>query len=219
VPSATPGDVYALGFYINGVVSIRYWGLPQSASMSKSTITWPSVVSSDSHNGTIEYAISFPTTFIKYNSNNRDWYYTGDSSTDNTRWQFEKMIYDPCPSGWRVPDGGTNGVWSKALGSCSYFEDCPFDDNNKGIDFSGIFGPAATIWYPSSGCRYINDCSLNLVGNFGNYWSASPKDHFNEHYMSFYNAGYVDPSNYNLRASFLSVRCVKANDDCVPAKL
>jgi hypothetical protein len=139
--------------------------------MSKSTITWPSVVSSDSHNGTIEYAISFPTTFIKYNSNNRDWYYTGDSSTDNTRWQFEKMIYDPCPSGWRVPDGGRSGVWSKALGSSSNYKGT-YDATSKGMNFFGEFGVDATIWYPVSGYRVHSDGGLVNVGNRGIYWSA-----------------------------------------------
>ena len=52
-----------------------------------------------------------------------------------------------------------------------------------------------------------------LIGNFGNYWSASPTEDHNEYYMSFYNSGYVDPSNYNLRASFLSVRCVQERNN------
>ena len=215
--SATPGDVGALGLMYQWGRKDPFMGSSSISSsiVAESTIIWPNSVKSDEEYGTIEYATANPTTFIVYNSNNYDWYYTGDNSTDDTRWtesSSPKSIYDPCPSGWRVPDGGSDGVWAKALGSASYLEDYPFDDNNKGIDFSGRFGPAATIWYPSSGCRYINDCRLNLVGNFGNYWSASPKDHYNEHYMSFYNAGYVDPSNYNLRASFLSVRCIKAKD-------
>ena len=72
--SATPGDVGALGL-------LYQWGRKDpflgSSSISsdveaKSTITWPSVVSSDSSNGTIEYAIANPTTFIAYNRNNND---------------------------------------------------------------------------------------------------------------------------------------------------
>ena len=216
--SATPGDVGALGLMYQWGRKEPFMGSSSISSsiVAESTIIWPNSVKSDEIYGTIEYATANPTTFIVYNSNNYDWYYTGDNSSDNTRWTEScspKSIYDPCPSGWRVPDGGSNGVWAKALGSDSYVEDYPFDVKNKGIDFSGRFGPAATIWYPSSGCRYIKDCGLNLVGNFGNYWSASPRDnYFNKHYMSFYNAGYVDPSNYNLCASFLSVRCIKAED-------
>ena len=216
--STTPGDIGALGL-------LYQWGRKDpflgSSSISsnieaKSTVIWPYSVKSDPQYGTIEYAVANPTTIIVYNSNNYDWYFTGDNTTDNTRWTESsrpKSIYDPCPSGWRVPDGGSNGVWAKAAGSSSYFEDCLFDEINKGINFSGKFGSASTIWYPSCGCRYINDGGLNLVGNFGNYWSASPTEDHNEYYMSFYNSGYVDPSNYNLRASFLSVRCVQERNN------
>ena len=216
--STTPGDVGALGL-------LYQWGRKDpflgSSSISsnieaKSTVIWPYSVKSDPQYGTIEYAVANPTTIIVYNSNNYDWYFTGDNTTDNTRWTESsrpKSIYDPCPSGWRVPDGGSSGVWAKSAGSSSYFEDCLFDDINKGINFSGKFGSASTIWYPSCGCRYINDGGLNLVGNFGNYWSASPTEDHNEYYMSFYNSGYVDPSNYNLRASFLSVRCVQERNN------
>ena len=74
----------------------------------KSTITWPSAVSSNYSCGTIEYAIAHPTTFITENDKNYDWYYSY-SGTDNTRWttsEKDKSIYDPCPPGWRVPNGG-----------------------------------------------------------------------------------------------------------------
>lgn len=30
---------------------------------------------------------------------------------DMQRWASEKTIYDPCPAGWRVPDGGNESVW------------------------------------------------------------------------------------------------------------
>ena len=64
--------------------------------------------------GTIEYSIANPTEFITENSSNNDWYYhyTYSNATDNTRWQSVKTMYDPCPAGWRVPDGGDNGIWT-----------------------------------------------------------------------------------------------------------
>ena len=84
-------------------------------------MAWPSAVSSDSNNGTIEYVTANPTTFItSRDGGNSDWYYTGSYTTDNTRWtesSSPKSIYDPCPAGWRVPDGSENGVWSRATGT------------------------------------------------------------------------------------------------------
>ena len=86
--SATPSDVGALGL-------LYQWGRKDpflgSSSISdeieaKSTIAWPSAVESDSSHGTIDYATANPTTFITCYLGNSDWYYPGDSSTDNTRW-------------------------------------------------------------------------------------------------------------------------------------
>ena len=211
--SATPGDVGALGL-------LYQWGRKDpflgSSSISnsteaKSTITWPSAVSSNSSNGTIAYATANPTTFIKYNYSNYDWYYTGDSSTDNTRWSTSdktKSIYDPCPAGWRVPDGGANGVWSKALGSSSYFSGYPYDSTKEGMNFSGKLGSASTIWYPASGYRGDGGGSLFSVGNDGYYWSASPSSYY-AYRLYFDNNGRVHPSNYNSRAYGYSVRCLQ----------
>lgn len=210
--SATPVDVGALGL-------LYQWGRKDpflgSSSISsdieaKSTGTWPSAVSSNSTNGTIEYATAYPTTFIKYNSSNYDWYYTGSSTTDNTRWTTStttKSIYDPCPSGWRVPDGGNNGIWSKALGSSSYFE-VLYDSTNEGMNFSGKFGSASTIWYPTSGFRNSNDGGLSYVGSGGNCWSASPGSS-DAYDMFFNNYGNVAPSLSNGRADGQSVRCLQ----------
>ena len=210
--SATPGDAGALGL-------LYQWGRKDpflgSSSISEnvealSTITWPSEVRSNSSTGTIAYATANPTTFIKFNSSNRDWYYTGSSSTDNTRWAESsrpKSIYDPCPSGWRVPDGDDDGVWSKALGSSSRF-DYTYNSTNKGMNFSGNFGSAFTIWYPASGYRFSGDGSLYSVGDYGIYWSASP-DSYYAYYLSFFNDGRVFPSYGYNRASGFSVRCLQ----------
>ena len=208
--SATPGDVGALGL-------LYQWGRKDpflgSSSISdnvtaKSTITWPSTVKSTSSTGTISYATAHPTTFITYNNSNYDWYYTGSSSTDNTRWTTSsstKSIYDPCPSGWRVPDGGDDGVWSKALGSSSYFTNTSlYSSINEGMNFSGKFGSASTIWYPASGCRN----SLFDVGYYGYCWSASPCS--NDAYCLYFGSnGLVSPSYSSFRAYGFAVRCVR----------
>ena len=212
--SATPGDVGALGL-------LYQWGRKDpflgSSSISsdieaKSTGTWPSAVSSNSTNGTIEYATAYPTTFIKSNSSNYDWYYTGSSTTDNTRWTTStttKSIYDPCPAGWRVPDGGSNDIWSKALGSSSSFtQSSLYDSTNEGMNFSGKFGSDQTIWYPVSGYRDYDDGSLGNVGFSGYSWSASPYI-IRAYGLGFNRGGGVHPSDINFRARGQSVRCLQ----------
>ena len=212
--SATPGDVGALGLLYQWGRKDPFLGSSSISDLTlvESTITWPSTVSSDSSNGTIEYATAHPTTFITYNSSNYDWYYTGSSSTDNTRWTTSssaKSIYDPCPAGWRVPDGGSNGVWSKALGSSSYFTDSSlYNGTNKGMNFSGKFGNDQVIWYPASGYRGYNDGSFYDVGYYGYYWSASPSSYY-AYGLDFYYDGYVYPSSNYYRAFGQSVRCLQ----------
>ena len=203
--SATPGDVGALGLLYQWGRKDPFLGSSSisSSTLAKSTITWPSAVKSDSSTGTIAYATANPITFITGNSSNYDWYYTGDKATDNTRWTTSdkaKSIYDPCPSGWRVPDGGSNGIWSKAG-----FARTEYDSTNKGISFS-ISSPSKT-WYPASGYRYNNDGSLFNVGNYGYCWSASPGS-YSAYSLYFYD-GSVFPSFSYSRAYGYSVRCLQ----------
>ena len=215
--SATPGDVGALGLFYQwgrkdpflGSSSIHF----DSMAEAKSTIAWPSAVESDSNSGTIEYSIANPTTFIARNTGNSDWYYTGSSSTDNTRWttsESDKSIYDPCPSGWRVPDGGSNGVWAKAVGSSSDINAYPYDSTNEGMNFSGTFGAGQTIWYPASGYLGYKDGGINYVGT-GLFWSASPNGK-SAYYLYFSSGGFISLSSGFGRASGISVRCVQAVD-------
>ena len=215
--SATPGDVGALGLWYQWGRKDPFLGSSSisSSTVAKSTITWPSAVFSDSSKGTIAYATANPTTFIKRNDRNYDWYYKGLLSTDNTRWttsESNKSIYDPCPAGWRVPDGGDNGVWSKAVGSSSYFSGYPYDSTNEGMNFSGKFGSASTIWYPASGFREDYGGSLYDIGIVGFYWSASPYNYY-AYRLSFDKDGYVSPSSYTSRPSGLSVRCLQEIDE------
>ena len=212
--SATPGDAGALGLLYQWGRKDPFLGSSSisSSTLAKSTITRPSKVNSNSSTGTISYATAHPTTFIK---NNYDWYYTGSSSTDNTRWTTsdkDKSIYDPCPAGWRVPDGGANGVWSKALGSSSSFTNSSlYNSTNEGMNFSGKFGSASTIWYPASGYRDYYDGDLYNVGGIGSYWSASPGSSRSNYayYLYFYFDGDVNPSRDFSRANGQSVRCLQ----------
>ena len=210
--SATPGDVGALGL-------LYQWGRKDpflgSSSISeeiyaKSTLTWPSGVSSSSSIGTVDYVTSHPTTYIfGVSSTSYDWHY---SSRDDNLWKSDKTIYDPCPVGWRVPDGGTDGVWSTALGSWVFIDDeSLYDSSNEGMSFSGRFGSANTIWYPASGDRGSDGGALGQVGGLGLYWSVTPRS--NDAYILYFSHfGEVFPANYNYRAYGFSVRCLQESE-------
>ena len=222
--SAVPGDVGALGL-------LYQWGrkdpfLASSSShyddavLAESTIDWPRYAYSSS----IEYSIENPTTFISGNDTNYDWYYSS-SSTDNTfRWTTSKKaksIYDPCPPGWRVPDGGTAGVWAKALGSTSV-SSITFDSTNAGVNFSKKLGSSSTIWYPAVGTRAGDSYGSSwwtgdLVnpGISGTYWAASHGDIMAVNYifadtleLSMYSTA-VKLNDYDSHSTAASVRCIK----------
>ena len=205
--SATPGDVGALGL-------LYQWGRKDpflgSSSVSTSTVAvstgnWPAAVYSNSYNGTIGYAVANPMTFIAYNSYNDDWYYTGTNTTDNTRWSVGsgKSVYDPCPSGWRVPD---YSVWSEIVDSSDITPE--YDSTNGGFNFSGFFGSASTIWYPASGYRHTDGGKLYSAGTYGYYWSSSPNSYL-AYSLRFSKNGILDPSIYEYRTTGRSVRCIK----------
>ena len=206
--SATPGDVGALGLLYQWGRKDPFLGSSSisSTTLAKSTITWPSAVSTSSSCGTVDYVTSNPTVFVYASSSPYDWHY---SSRDNTLWtnsSSTKSIYDPCPAGWRVPDGGSNGVWSKALGSGLSF--AYTNSSHEGMNFSGKFGSASTIWYPASGFRKFYDGSLYYVGDSGYYWSASPNDYY-AYYLRFSGNGSVSPSGNDYRVLGHSVRCLQ----------
>lgn len=215
--SATPGDVGALGL-------LYQWGRKDpflgSSSISdnipaKSTIEWPSPVESTSSTGTIDYAVSNPVTLITFNRDNYDWYYTGSSSTDNTRWQSDKTIYDPCPAGYRVPDGGDYSVWSKAFGGPESFDEDAYDSTNVGFNFGSsgagtkkLSNSVSTCWYPIAGYLFYSDGALDDVGRLGYYWSCSSNG--NRSYTLYFNYyGRVYPLNNYDHANASSVRCMK----------
>lgn len=206
--SATPGDVEALGL-------MYQWGRKDpflcSSSISGSifavsTLTsWPTPVASDVTNGTITYAQEHPTTFITKNDENGDWYFTGDKSTDDTRWQSQKTIYDPCPVGYRVPDGGKDGIWAKAFGSSSV--QSQYDSTKEGQNFSGYLGDDSIIWYPLTGYIGVSNGALSGVGERGRYRSVSMEDSKSLSFDLYNSACYLwyDYSN----AGGQSVRCYK----------
>lgn len=193
--SAIPGDVGALGL-------LYQWGRKDpflgSSSISESidavsTGTW--ATASDGSQSLVE---SNP--MILYGINLPD-----------INWQSEKTVYDPCPSGWRVPEGGENGIWAKAIGSFSDMrEPSLFDNTSHGMCFSGIFGADQTIWYPASSHRSAVGELIN-VGNSAYYWSVSPPadSRFYMKCFAFYNTGIISVSGTGTKKEACSVRCCK----------
>ena len=209
--SATPGDVGALGLLYQWGRKDPFLGSSSTSSstVALSTITWPSPVmrSTLAHDAT--YHVANPTTFITSNSTyNFDWYISTGTNYYNDRWPDSgspKSMYDPCPAGWRVPDGGENGIWAKAHGSSASYTHT-YDSNKKGHDFSGDFGESSPIWYPVVKRRSYETGNLSS-DNTVCYWSCSPTS--NMVYYLYTSSSNVNPASYAFRAFGQPVRCCK----------
>ncbi len=196
--SAVPGDVGALGL-------LYQWGR-KDPFLGSSSITWAKEAASTG----IWNVVSGSSASMYDAEANPMTFYTS-MYLPNGSWQSQKTVYDPCPAGWRVPDGGEAGVWAKALGSPLSFTDVSlYDSTNKGMNFSGMFGSASTIWYPASGCHSGISGGLVPVGYDGYYWSCSPHEGSNNaYYLHFDYYGNVGPSDYSIRAYGYPVRCLQ----------
>ncbi|MGM9741010.1 MAG: hypothetical protein ACI3ZP_10445 [Candidatus Cryptobacteroides sp.] len=179
------------------------------------------IVSCTETTGTIEYATANPQTYIQGNwdgnagKGSSDWLYddrSSDAIKDVTRWQRTKTIYDPCPAGWRVPDGGEDGIWAKAG-----FSTDQLNNTKNGVYFTLADG--SKTWYPTPGFREYSGDNRMKGGMYGEYWSADVR------YVNGKPGGYVfcfrisfdpnvaanavDSSARWLAGAAFSVRCQK----------
>ena len=184
--SATPGSVGALGLLYQWGRKDPFLGSSSISSSVQAVSTGNWETSSTSITNAL--AISNPTTFFTSNS------------LPNGNWQSKKTAYDPCPAGWRVPDGGDNGIWKTAD-----FADTAFDSTNRGISFS-ISSPETT-WYPASGYLYDGDGVLRNSGYEGYYWSVTSHSYSDAYYFHFNSNGNVYSASNSSRLHGFSVRC------------
>lgn len=133
-----------------------------------SDISWPTPIEVyNQGTSLVEYSIQNPTTYITSSTGLRDWQAVYWENVDPKLWQTDKTIYDPCPPGWRVPDGGPEGLWAKAgiptAGNLGYLG-MIVDKKYSGKD----------AWYPAGDCRQYHTGALNPhVGAYGRYWSCT----------------------------------------------
>ena len=220
--SATPGDDGAIGL-------LYQWGRKDPFLGMRSIYNdytarsvpheWAQLPTSEGY-GTIAYTILYPTTFIYADESNKyDWLKIEPGSTpDNTRWQHEKTIYDPCPPGYRVPDGGPEGVWAKAFGtrpSMAINSEKFFDKTNEGYNFGSsgnaehkLTDEAAVCWYPMTG--FMKGIYEFKKYN-GNYWSCTSAENAESYCLEVQGNGnyYILSSESGIRKTALAVRCRK----------
>ena len=125
----------------------------------------------------------------------------------NGSWASTKTAYDPCPAGWRVPDGGAYGIWATAAGQTGSIKISRSSDN--GLDFSRTFGSGSTtIWYPAVGF-YNDNGDLYGTGLYGDYWSVTPLGNNYAYFLDLSIEGAVNLTTIHHRKWGQGVRCMK----------
>ena len=135
-------------------------------------------------------------------------FYTGENNyLPDGSWASKKTAYDPCPAGWRVPDGGPTGIWRNASGS----RISKVSSATNGLTLSSTFGGGTTtIWYPAAG-YYNTEGTYMDVGTFGDYWSVTPiSETANKAYgLDFGATGDIDLQSEHERSWGKTIRCQK----------
>jgi uncharacterized protein (TIGR02145 family) len=205
--SATPGSVGALGL-------LYQWGRKDpftgsytisSSDQAQATGLWNSV----SCAGSLDYAISNPTTYIYHT---HDWCSNSTSETTDGiyRWKNgQKTIYDPCPVGYRVPDGGEDDFWNIAFPGSTISDVAQWDSTYRGVTIP-LNGNTNSAWYPSAGYRDYDYGKVVFSGSNGIFWTASAykesTDSYSKLFVQFYDIVHDD---IRYRCDGCSVRCVK----------
>ena len=170
----------------------------------------------------LAFTVANPHKFVLGNAN-KDWL----ASKDNSLWAASKTMYDPCPAGWRVPEGGYNGglgesamqdgIWAKA--GFTRQGRTPFADGDSdklGKVFAAPFCTPET-WYPAAGSIEYSTGNLCYVGVDGVYYSTSAFGGTDEHvtgllfnYLPNSGGHYIYCGGEKFtRAGGASVRCCK----------
>ena len=143
--------------------------------------------------------IANPTTFYYNPSSPCNWfsstlYYnlwdancTKTGASDNIT---VKTVYDPCPPGFKIPNGNTFTGFKISNGGSF----------NNGYTWNGTF-------FPASGCRSYTDGDLQEVGSLGCVYTSAVDEYGYACSLEF-SSNYVNPQQFSFYADGSSVRPV-----------
>lgn len=173
---------------------------------------------------TIGTSIQKPHVFFNYGSAKpQDW----SATTYNNLWHISgpKTIYDPSPVGYQLPlqDAFKGFTYNGNYVSGNYFLSRFNSPYTSTTDYTDNFGwefycnkmtgegsydtAGGTIFFPALCYRHRENGSVNLLGDTGYYWAASPFSN-DEGYSLFFTGTSIWPVN-NGRANGFAVRPVR----------
>ena len=127
-----------------------------------------------------------------WDSNYKDLGYSDVSTT--------KTIYDPCPTGWKVPPGGAfrgsvTGTTKNVIGGF-----------NVGYYIKRFYGDSDGLLFQASGCRTRAAGNVYGSSTYGYYWTASSSDR--NAYILTFSRTTLNPIFTNTYSSSFSIRPV-----------
>jgi len=123
------------------------------------------------------------------------------SPQNSSLWQGVNGINNPCPTGFRVPTGGTGGEWKVFTDAAGI--------TGLGSGVREAFANSS-LKIPTSGARDFGSAALTGAGFTGYYWSSRPDISSNGASDLLFNAVSVYPeANTPYRGYGFVVRCIK----------
>lgn len=147
---------------------------------------------------------------------------TGQENKYNGLWNNDtatKSIFDPCPTGWRVPrwigTTNTSSAWSGMNKTDGLTWQYGVDFNNSTYSANNKIG-----YYPASGSRMVESTATSTNGSYGYWWLAQGlkvtdakgkiKDGARFMEIGLNPAIYIQPEKSNPdRGHAFSIRCMK----------
>ena len=165
-----------------------------------------------SANGSTTFATTAPSDLKQYVTPDSPFEYSfanpthavGNLINDDSAWSRTKTKYDPCPVGWRVPNGGPDGVWSGMI------------YGSPGIVKSGgswtinpPYSDPATI-YPAPGYTGGTQLTLSFPGSALYCWSCDVTNNGGGYGMHLFNR--IERELASNKSAEFSVRCMREHD-------
>ena len=127
---------------------------------------------------------------------------TTGTSDNNT----VKTVYDPCPIGYKIPNGNTfTGFTTTGTNSSTASEFNVVGSFASGWYFKRNADDTTGLFFPACGYRYHDSGGLDYVSWSGYCWSSASSSQGTA-YSLYFHSGHVYPWDYNYRAGGFGVR-------------